>query len=88
MKKFETDSEKMSNEWVKETAKDNEDKFNALETRIEKKHSDLVNQLREGDSEDTFARKFLLMSMWGRAEGLAWADPVARTPMGAIGNSS
>ena len=47
MKKFETDSEKMSNEWVKETAKDNEDRFNALENRIEKKHNDLVNQLHE-----------------------------------------
>ena len=31
-------------------------------------------------------RKFLLMSMGGWAEGLASADPGARTPIGVIGN--
>ena len=38
----------------------------------------------EGDSADTGAGKFLLVSMGGRAEGLACADPGART--GASGN--
>ena len=41
----------------------------------------------EGDSADTLTRKFPLVSMGGRAEGLACADPVARTPIGASGNS-
>ena len=41
----------------------------------------------EGDSADTLAGKFPLVSMGGRAEGLACADPVARTPIGASGNS-
>jgi hypothetical protein len=36
----------------------------------------------EGDSADMCARKFLLVSMAGRAEGLA----CARTPIGASGN--
>ena len=40
----------------------------------------------EGDSADMCARKFPLMSMGGRAEGLACADPEARTPIGASGN--
>jgi hypothetical protein len=40
----------------------------------------------EGDSADTLARQFLLVSMERRAEGLACADPVARTPIGASGN--
>ena len=40
----------------------------------------------EGDSEDTGAGKFPLVSMGGRAEGLACADPGARTPIGASGN--
>ena len=31
------------------------------------------------------AEKFLLVSMGGRAEGLACADPGARTPIGASG---
>ena len=40
----------------------------------------------EGDSADTFGGKFLLMLMGGgRAEGLACADPEARTPIGASG---
>ena len=33
-----------------------------------------------------FAGKFPLVSMGGRAEGLACADPGARTPIGASGN--
>ena len=40
----------------------------------------------EGDSADTCAGKFPLTSIWGRAEGLACADPGARTPIGASGN--
>ena len=35
---------------------------------------------------DTCAEKFPLVSMGGRAEGLACADPGARTPIGASGN--
>ena len=34
------------------------------------------------------SQKFPLMLMWGRAEGLACADLVARTPIGASENSS
>ena len=34
----------------------------------------------EGDSADTCAGKFPLVLMGGRAEGLACADPGARTP--------
>ena len=40
----------------------------------------------EGHSADTGAVKFPLVSMGGRAEGLACADPGARTPIGASGN--
>ena len=40
----------------------------------------------EGDSADMCARKFPLMPMGGRAEGLACADPGARTPIGVSGN--
>ena len=39
----------------------------------------------EGYSADTCGRKFTLMSMGGRAEGQACADPEARTPIGVIG---
>ena len=39
----------------------------------------------EDDSADTFGGKFLLMLMGGGAEGLACADPEARTPIGASG---
>ena len=39
----------------------------------------------EGDSADMCAGKFRLVSMGGRAEGLACADPGARTPIGASG---
>jgi hypothetical protein len=39
----------------------------------------------EGDSADMCAGKFSLVSMGARAEGLACADPGARTPIGASG---
>ena len=39
----------------------------------------------EGDSADMCAGKFPLVSMGGQAEGLACADPGARTPIGASG---
>ena len=41
----------------------------------------------EGDSADTYAEKFPLVSMGGQAEGLTCADPGARTPIGASVNS-
>ena len=37
----------------------------------------------EADSADTCAKRFPLVSMGGRVEGLACADPGARTPHGA-----
>ena len=37
----------------------------------------------EGDSADRCAETFPLVSMGGLAEGLACADPGARTPIGA-----
>ena len=40
----------------------------------------------EGHYADTGAGKFPLVSMGGRAEGLACADPGARTSIGASGN--
>ena len=40
----------------------------------------------EVHSADMRAGKFLLVTMGGRAEGLACADPGARTPIGASGN--
>ena len=40
-------------------------------------NSEGLGEMFEGDSADTFAGKFLLMSMGGRAEGLACADPGA-----------
>jgi hypothetical protein len=39
----------------------------------------------EGDFADMCAGKFPLVSMGGRAEGLACTDPGARTPIGASG---
>ena len=39
----------------------------------------------EGDSANMCARKFPLMSMGGLVEGLACADPGARTPIGSSG---
>ena len=48
--------------------------------------SDGLGEMFEGDSADMRAGKFPLVSMGGRAEGLACADPGARTPIGASGN--
>ena len=45
-----------------------------------------MGEMFEGDSADTSAKKLLLVSMGGRAEGLACADPGARTPIGASRN--
>ena len=39
-----------------------------------------LGEMFEGDSADTCSEKFPLVSMEGRAEGLACADPGARTP--------
>ena len=50
--------------------------------------SEGLGEMFEGDSADMCARKFPLVSMGGRAEGLACADPGARTPIGANGNFS
>ena len=44
-----------------------------------------MGEMFKGDSADTRAGKFPLVSMGGRAEGLACADPGARTPIGASG---
>ena len=45
--------------------------------------SEGLGEMFEGDSAD---RKFLLMSMGGRAEGLACADPAVRIPIIVSGN--
>ena len=47
--------------------------------------SEGLGEMFEGDSADTHTGKFPLVSMGGRAEGLACADLVARIPMGASG---
>jgi hypothetical protein len=47
-----------------------------------------LGKMFEGDSADMCAGKFPLVSMEGRAEGLACADPGARTPIGSSGNFS
>ena len=44
-----------------------------------------LGEMFEGDSADMCAGKFPLVSMGGRAEGLACADPEGRTPIGASG---
>ena len=44
-----------------------------------------LGEMLEGDSADTGAGKFPLVSMGGRAEGLLCADPGARTPICASG---
>ena len=44
--------------------------------------SEGLGEMFEGDSADTCAGKFPLMSMGGRAEGLVCADPGAMTPIG------
>ena len=48
--------------------------------------SEGLGEMFEGDSADTCAGKFPLVSMGGRAEGLACPYPEARTPIGASGN--
>jgi hypothetical protein len=48
--------------------------------------SEGLGKMFEGDSADTCGGKFPLVSMGGRAEGLACADTGARTPIGASGN--
>ena len=48
--------------------------------------SEGLGEMFEGDSADTCAGKFPLVSMGGRAEGLTCADLGARTPIGASGN--
>ena len=48
--------------------------------------SEGLGEMFEGDSADTCAGKFPLVSMGGRAEGLTCADPGAWTPIGASGN--
>jgi hypothetical protein len=45
-----------------------------------------LGEMFEGDTADMYAGKFALVSMGGRAEGLACADPGVRTPIGASGN--
>ena len=45
--------------------------------------SEGLGEMFEGDSADTCAGKFPLVLMGGPAEGLACADPGARTPIGA-----
>jgi hypothetical protein len=47
--------------------------------------SEGLGEMFEGYSADTRAGQFPLVSMGGRAEGLACADPGARTPTGASG---
>ena len=45
-----------------------------------------MGKFKKSDSADTCTEKFPLVSMGGRAEGLACTDPGARTPIGASGN--
>ena len=47
--------------------------------------SEGLGEMFEGDSADTCPGIFPLMSMGVRVEGLACADPVARTPIGVSG---
>ena len=47
--------------------------------------SEGMGEMFEGDSADTLPVVFLLVSMGGRAEGLACPDPVVRTPISASG---
>ena len=49
--------------------------------------SEGLGEMFEGDSADMCAGKFPLVSMGGRAEGLACADPGVWIPIGASGNS-
>ena len=45
-----------------------------------------LGEMFQGDSADRCAGKFQLVSMGGRSEGQACADPGARTPIGASRN--
>ena len=45
--------------------------------------SEGLGEMFEGDSADTCAGKFPLVSMGGQEEGLTYADPGARTPISA-----
>ena len=47
--------------------------------------SEGLGEMFEGESADMCAGKFPLVSMGGRVEGLACADPGARTPIGTSG---
>ena len=47
-----------------------------------------MREMFEGDAADTCDGKFPLMSTLGQVEGLACADPGARTPIGVSGNLS
>jgi hypothetical protein len=47
--------------------------------------SEGLGEMFEGDSADTCAGKFPLVSMGGQTEGLVCADPGVRTPIGASG---
>ena len=47
--------------------------------------SEGLGEMFEGDSADTCAGKFPLVSMGTQPEGLTCADPGARTPIGASG---
>ena len=47
--------------------------------------SEGLGKMFEGDSADMCAGKFALVSMWGRAGGLACADLGARTTIGTSG---
>ena len=46
--------------------------------------SEVLGEMFEGDSADMCAGKFPHTSMGGRAEGLAYADPGARIPIGLM----
>jgi hypothetical protein len=48
--------------------------------------SEGLGEMFEGDSADMCAGQFLPVSMGGQAEGLACADPGARTPIGSSGD--
>ena len=49
--------------------------------------SEGLGEMFEGDSADMCGGKFPLVKMGGQAEGLACADPGARTPIGHSGHS-
>ena len=48
--------------------------------------SEGLGEMFEGDSSDKCAGKYPLTLMGGLTEGLACADPGARTPIGVSGN--